>query len=313
MAAPRFSVVIAAFEAERTVASAVNSALAQTRTDLEVIVVDDGSSDRTAAVVGQITDHRVQLLRQANAGPSAARNVGISATRGDYVAFLDSDDLWLPRYLELMGAALDGAENPGFAYTEAYAFDPISGRVRAKPPTPNAPPPSPPPADWKVFLLELLARNFVYNSTTVPRRVLDQVGGFDESQIRSEDYELWLRIVTAGYCPVWVPEKQALYRLHGAQASANKVGMYGGDLATWSKMSRLKMPTDAHREVLLRRQREAERQLRVFSGADRLGWMRWKLRSRARRMPEWIGLGHERWLAHSPPEVARAFPDLTSV
>src|ERR1017187_6172907 len=106
MAAPRFSVVIAAFEAERTVASAVNSALAQTRTDLEVIVVDDGSSDRTAAVVGQITDHRVQLLRQANAGPSAARNVGISATRGDYVAFLDSDDLWLPRYLELMGAAL---------------------------------------------------------------------------------------------------------------------------------------------------------------------------------------------------------------
>src|SRR5262245_62748003 len=86
--APRFSVVIAARNAERTIGAAVDSVLAQTETSLEVMVVDDGSDDRTAAIVAAHADPRVRVLTQPNAGPAAARNAGIRATDGDYVAVL---------------------------------------------------------------------------------------------------------------------------------------------------------------------------------------------------------------------------------
>ncbi len=199
MSAPRFSVIIAAYNAERTVAAAVRAALAQTVGDLEVIVVDDGSQDRTAAVVQQLGDPRVQLLSQVNKGPAVARNLAIGESHGTYLSFLDSDDLWLPRYLELAGAALDRTERAGFAYTDAYVFDPVSGRVRRETAMQPFKPPIPPPADSEGFLLELLRRNFVYGSATVPRHVLDEVGGWNTSRVQAEDYELWLRILAAGY------------------------------------------------------------------------------------------------------------------
>ena len=104
-----FSVVIAAYEAASTVGGAIQSVLAQTRQDFEVIVVDDGSRDDTAAVAAAIAakDQRVSVRSQPNGGPSAARNSGIAAGKAELVSMLDSDDLWLPEYLEKMGAALE--------------------------------------------------------------------------------------------------------------------------------------------------------------------------------------------------------------
>src|SRR5580700_8639860 len=96
--APTISVVIPAYNAARFVGSAIESALAQTSTPLEVLVIDDGSRDDTAAVVQQYAAP-VGLLRQSNGGPASARNHGVRVARGEWIAFLDADDTWLPQKL----------------------------------------------------------------------------------------------------------------------------------------------------------------------------------------------------------------------
>ena len=312
MPAPRYSVVIAAFNAERTITSAIESALSQTATELEVVVVNDGSVDATAEIVQGIPDSRVRLLSTPNQGPATARNAGIAVSRGKYVSFLDSDDLWLPEYLELAGAALDEAENPGFAYTDAYVFDSLTGRVRRQSAMHDQRPPSPPPRDRNDFLLELLKRNFVFVSTTVPRSVLDDVDGWDQNCLGWEDYNLWLRIVLHGHDAVWVPGKHALYRVHPGQRSRQQVEMRTHALEMLQQLSSEPMPTDAHRELLARRLRYAEREVQILNGEapvrhalrtfrHGLGWLRQRL-----------GLAYT-WYGRAPREVASVFPDLKGI
>ncbi len=308
--APRFSVVIAAFNAERTVVSAVRSALSQTAADLEVIVVDDGSTDSTAAVASGIDDPRVAVVRQENRGLAAARNAGIAHARGSYVSFLDSDDLWLPDYLELAGAGLDTSRTVGFAYTDAYAFESSSGRVRIETPSGEMWAPVPPPTDHDAFLLELLKRNFVYVSTTVRRSVLNELGCFDERLRRSPDYDLWLRIVRAGYDAAWVRGQHAMYRIHDGQMSRDSLGMLQNELALLSEIDPVTLPSDAHREVLVGRCGKLERQIRA---ADRpLGQAVRRARSRLGRMRRRLDLAYH-WYDVPPSEVSAAFPDLKAI
>ena len=115
-AAPTVSVVMPLYQAEATVVRALESALAQTCPPLEIIVVDDGSTDEGAARVRAIGDPRIALVTQANAGCGAARNVGIARARGDFVAFLDADDEWLPHFFERALSALARHPDVGFYY-----------------------------------------------------------------------------------------------------------------------------------------------------------------------------------------------------
>jgi len=310
---PLFSVVIPAYNAASTITSAVRSALTQTRADLEVIVVDDGSTDETAAVVAAIEDPSVRLLAQPNRGQSAARNNGIATARGKYVVFLDSDDLLLPRYVELVARALAEADRPGFAYTDAYAFDPLTGKIRQRTVTQRMRPPIPPPRDAPGFLLELLKRNFIYVSTTVPKHVFEEVGGFDAQRTGgAEDYELWLKIVIAGYCPVWVPGQQALYRSHAGQVSRDQERTDRGLAGIYAGLRLEDMPTAAHRELLVARRRELARELAIHAGRARTGAVLRAGRHALGRVRTWAGFG-ERWYDVAPPEVASAFSDLTAV
>ena len=103
---PRVSVIIPAYNAAATIAGTVESVLAQTCQDFEIICVDDGSTDATVAIIKQFGE-RVRLIEQANSGPAAGRNNGARNSSGEYLAFLDADDLWAPQFLERSVAALD--------------------------------------------------------------------------------------------------------------------------------------------------------------------------------------------------------------
>ena len=145
--------------------------------NLEVVVVNDGSTDATADAVNRIADPRVRLVSQANRGLPAARNAGIRASHGIYIAFLDSDDLLLPDFLECGLEALSARLNPGFAYTDAYVLDEANGRLRQSSAMAPFDPPIPPPESNPEFLAALMRINFVYVSTIVPRMSSTPLGG----------------------------------------------------------------------------------------------------------------------------------------
>ncbi len=182
----RVSVVIPAWNRAATIARAIGSALAQDPSPLEVIVVDDGSTDATPEVVAAIGDPRLSLITQANGGVAAARNLGIAEARGELVAFLDSDDEWLPGKLAAQLAAFRaGGPRLGLVYTgfESVAADGTATRHEAR------------HRGW--IYRDLLARNVVTgcgSTVMVSRAALDLVGGFDTALPANEDYDLVLRI-----------------------------------------------------------------------------------------------------------------------
>jgi hypothetical protein len=185
---PQVSVVIPVYNAATFVPKAIDSVLRQTMGDLELVVVDDGSTDDTPAAVQAISDPRMRYIRQKNQGPSVARNTGIRATTGPWVAFLDGDDYWLPTKLEAQLAKAQANPQAGLVYSGGTYRD-VSGAMIADMPA---------TVEGDV-LPELLLDNCLAGSTSsamVRRDVLDKIGLFDESMSCCEDWELWLRVAT---------------------------------------------------------------------------------------------------------------------
>ncbi len=186
---PTVSVVIAAYNAAETLGETLASVLGQTWRDYEVIVVDDGSTDATAEVAEGYGE-AVRLIRKENGGSASARNAGIRAARGRYVAFLDADDLWLPEKLERQMRL--HAEQPDLAwsYTDAVFFDDETGEALWQTGRELALPEGD-------VLRPLFVRNAIaFSSAVVRRSVLLAEGGFDTSALHriSEDWDLWLRL-----------------------------------------------------------------------------------------------------------------------
>lgn len=217
MTAPAdISVVIPCFNAERYIEASVRSVLAQRGAGVEVIVVDDGSRDRSADIVAERFPE-VTLLRQANRGVAAARNAGIAQARGEWVAFLDADDLWLPGKLQAQRERL--AEEPSaqmcYCAWQVWTSDapePAPGEVEALVPSPDDRARWAGPDGW--IYPELLLDCEVWTSTTIARRsLLERLGGFDEGLRIGEDYDLWLR--ASRETPILrVARPLALYRQH---------------------------------------------------------------------------------------------------
>jgi hypothetical protein len=276
---------------------------------LEVIVVDDGSTDDTAQVVAAIDDPRVRLASRPNGGPSAARNTGIAAAHGEWVAFLDADDLWLPRYVETATAVLSAASNPGFAYTDAYVFHAGRGQVKDGSAMDAL---DPPPPDRASFLAALLRRNFVFTSATVPAAVLSAVGGYDESLPLSEEYDLWLRILVAGFDPVWMGGRLAIYRMHPGQSSHQILAMKRAAARVYHGLAETDMPSADARRALLDRRAAADREVAIVAGEAGGA-------SLARRARNVLGAIRKRagltwsWYDEPPAEITEAFGDLGTV
>ncbi len=179
---PHVSVVIPVFNSARFIAAALRSVFAQTFTDFEVIVVDDGSEDRDA-LTDALSEFagRIHYIRQANAGPAKARNVGVAHAQGQLVAFLDADDEWLPEKLARQVEYFHDYPETGLLHTRVVDKTP-DGAVEGPP---------------RHAFCELFHTHFFVSTLTVmmPRRIFMEVNGFDERrEIHVEDWDLWLRI-----------------------------------------------------------------------------------------------------------------------
>jgi len=208
MSAPVVSVVIPTYNYGRYLGQAIDSALIQASGDLtlEVIVVDDGSTDDTAGVVERFGS-AVRYERQENRGPSAARNRGIAEARGDFVAFLDADDHWLPGKLALQLRELSVRADTAGVHSAFIVQLPSgeTGRVGRYWRQPGHHP----------TFRDLLRGNSINMSTVLIRReTLASVGPFDESLRTAEDWDLWLRLFLAGHRLHYMATPLALTRHH---------------------------------------------------------------------------------------------------
>jgi glycosyltransferase involved in cell wall biosynthesis len=200
------SAIVPAFNYGRYLSAAIDSALAQTYPLLELVVVDDGSTDETAAVLASYGE-RVRVLRQDNRGPAAARNAGIAAARGELLAFLDADDGWHPRKLELQVERLAAEPAPGLVHCGMERID-GSGRTLGVATGGHE--------GWIADTILRLEEGVIGPPSTwlVPRRIVEETGGFDERLLSSEDWDLAYRIARRhpfGYVPLPLTR----YREHG--------------------------------------------------------------------------------------------------
>jgi glycosyltransferase involved in cell wall biosynthesis len=209
---PLISVIIPAYNAQKTIQDTIESVLNQTITDFELIVIDDGSQDSTFKTVSAISDPRLKLFSYSNAGVSASRNRGLAQANSEFISFLDADDLWTPDKLEAQLRALDANPQAAVAYSWTDYID-ESGQFLH--------PGNHPTATGDVYS-DLLVNDFLENGSNplIRREALRKVGGFDESLCGPEDWELFIRLA-ACYPFVVVPRAQILYRLSTNSISFN--------------------------------------------------------------------------------------------
>jgi len=210
---PLVSVIIPTYNRREPLTEAVASVLAQSHAALELIVVDDGSDDGTAAFLAErFNDARLRLISQENLGVSAARNRGAREASGDWLAFLDSDDSWLPEKLERQLAVTLARPDCPVSYTEEIWYR--HGRW-ANPRNVHA------KQDGWIFE-QCLALCIISPSSVMMRRdVWDELGGFDESLVACEDYDLWLRL-SVRY-PVCLVDEKLIIKRNGHEGQLSQL------------------------------------------------------------------------------------------
>lgn len=198
---PKVSVIMPVYNVEAHVAEAVDSVLAQTFDNFELIIVDDGGTDHSIAICRTFRDPRIRIVSQANRGLAGARNTGIAESVGEYIALIDSDDRWLPEKLALHVIHLDNNPAVGVSYSSSRFID-VAGRPMRLMQRPKL---------EGITASEIFCRNPVGNGSApvLRRSALDAVAfrhprqpertcWFDESLRQSEDIEMWLRLAVGG-------------------------------------------------------------------------------------------------------------------
>lgn len=235
------SVVVAVYNGEKTLGKTLNSILNQTHADLEILVVDDGSTDNSVGVVESYKDTRIHLLSRENSGsPVAPRNLGIYTARGEFIAFCDQDDIWYPEKLETQLTSYDISKQKneiGIIFCSVDLIDEV-GNIIGRNMT-----------DFVGYLsapkghLKMLNGNFITAcSAMFLKSVIDEVGLLDESLVGVDDYDLWLRI-TEKYGVIFVQETLCAWRVDAKSLSADKAKQYIETEKIFSKLE------DANQEI----------------------------------------------------------------
>jgi glycosyltransferase involved in cell wall biosynthesis len=211
---PLVSVVVPVYNGEKTIQETVESVLSQTLSDLELLVINDGSQDSTLERVSSFQDSRIKVFSYANAGLAASRNRGLKLASSDYISFIDADDLWTLDKLESQYQALQKNPQAAVAYSWTDYIDDSSQFLRRG---------SHITVNGNVYA-KLLIIDFLENGSNalIRKQALIDVGGFDESLPAAEDWDIFLKL--AAYYPfVTVSSPQILYRLSSNSMSANVV------------------------------------------------------------------------------------------
>ncbi|HLL92495.1 MAG TPA: glycosyltransferase [Solirubrobacteraceae bacterium] len=278
--APRVSVIIPARNASASLPDALDSVIAQTYGDWEVIVADDGSTDDTRALVDGYHPRVTCLRSERNLGIGGARNLALTRASGELAALLDADDQWLPDYLEKQVARYDAAvadgEDVGIVCCDAFELRPDglrAGKYSQR-------------AGWNdpVTLTTLLRDNTIFVSAIAPRAVIEQLGGFATDCLGTEDFDMWLRILESGRTVVAAREPLALYRIGDTAISANVAVMArAAQVAYGHALTRGRL--DARQRAIAYRQLRLHRFVELWEETARLhgesGRVPWALIARA--------------------------------
>lgn len=213
---PKVSVIIPTYQHAHFVGQAIQSVLAQTYKDYEIIVVDDGSSDNTSEVLAEFGD-QVTVIYQENRGLSAARNTGIRASKGEYVAFLDADDVWMPAKLEKQVPLFERNKRVGLICSDILFFDESGDRSSTAFETNR-------PQSGMIHSVIFILSFMPMPTVMVRRSCFDDVGYFDETLTSCEDHDMWLRI-SKKWAVDFVNEPLAKYRDSANQMHNNPARM----------------------------------------------------------------------------------------
>ncbi len=224
---PEVTVVLPTFNRADMILDAIRSVQAQTFQDWEIVVVDDGSTDNTREIIQALADPRIRYVYQENKGLPGARNTGIRNARAELIAFLDSDDAFLPEKLSWQVNMMKTQSDLGLVagdvfFTDAHLTPLFEARAWESQPTLTL-------KDW------VLGCPIIVSATMVRRGWLEKAGLFDETMRYVEDWDLWLRLSFLG-CPMeWLPRPVTLYRIHGQNMAKHAALMKQGMLRMFDK------------------------------------------------------------------------------
>lgn len=232
----KVSIIIPCYNQARFLPKAIESCLAQTHADVEIIVIDDGSPDDTSAVAACYASAHanVRCIRQKNTGLPGARNRGLSEATGEHICFLDSDDWFEPEKIARQSALLDANPSVGWTYCDITSVDEHGAPM----------PDQYPIADSKRRLSGNLFDSLIHcgyfqpHTVMIRRSVLDAVGAFDPALGGYADYDLWLRVACSGHAAVFIPERLAAYRIHSASMSRDGEHMQSARLGAFKNLVR---------------------------------------------------------------------------
>ncbi|MBD2449484.1 glycosyltransferase family 2 protein [Nostoc sp. FACHB-152] len=231
---PKISVIIPAYNAECTIGETIQSVQQQTFQDFELIIIDDGSKDKTLEIIQSINDKRLKIFAYENGGVAEARNRGISHANAEYIAFLDADDLWTPDKLELQLVALQKNPEVGVAYSWTSYFSDSPKKVLY-------------PGKSVHFsgdvYAQLLVNNFLASGSNplICRKVIESVGKFDPTCTPCEDWDFYLRLAARSSFVV-VPKHQILYRQSSNSGSSKMKAVEKAGLLTIQKAYQVAPP-----------------------------------------------------------------------
>jgi GT2 family glycosyltransferase len=260
---PQVSVVIPAYNAAAYIAGTLDSVFAQTYTHFEVVLVNDGSPD-TDALERELKPYlsRIRYLKQANRGPSAARNLAIQEAQGHYIALLDADDFWLPQHLAHQIRRLSRNQELGLVYANAFHLrgDTLVGTAFDRVPQSSV-----------VNIESLLSEQCTVNTSSVVvlRSALIQAGLFDETMYYCEDFDLWLRLAGMGVGMEYDQEVQVGHRL-GSGLAANSELMKRGRAHAYEKFAASSAVRDSQRSTIASKLKDLDLEIHVELARQRL-------------------------------------------